>query len=82
MYSPDIMNIIENLGKLFGINMLIMHGAMIIEAGCIEVEEMSVMRVAKEVILRELRPMSIGIVDGFGFPDKYIRSALISGNPY
>lgn len=36
----------------------------------------------KEVLLKKLRPDLMGIVDGFGFPDKYIRSALISGNPY
>lgn len=29
-----------------------------------------------------MRPITIGLVDGFGIPDKYIRSALISGNPY
>lgn len=29
-----------------------------------------------------MRPDIIGIVDGFGIPDKYIRSALTYGNPY
>lgn len=36
----------------------------------------------KEDLLKRLRPDFIGIVDGFGFPEKYYRSALISGNPY
>jgi hypothetical protein len=34
------------------------------------------------VLLTKLRPEIIGIVDGFGIPDKYVRSALIHGNPY
>lgn len=29
-----------------------------------------------------MRPIMIGIVDGFGIPDKFLRSALVSGNPY
>lgn len=24
----------------------------------------------------------MGLIDGFGIPDKYIKSALTSGNPY
>lgn len=33
-------------------------------------------------MLKKLRPNLIGMVDAFGVPDRFIRSALISGNPY
>ena len=36
----------------------------------------------KKDLIKKLRPDLIGLVDGFGIPDKYIRSALITGNPY
>lgn len=30
----------------------------------------------------KLRPSLIGIVDGLGIPEKYVRSELTYGNPY
>ena len=36
----------------------------------------------KEEMLAKLRPHILGIVDSFGIPDKFLRSALITGNPY
>lgn len=36
----------------------------------------------KEVVLRTLRPNLIGLVDGFAIPERFITSALATGNPY
>lgn len=36
----------------------------------------------KQQLLVKIRPDIIGIIDGFGVPDKYVRSALTFGNPY
>ena len=74
--------IAEELCKLFGINMILIHTSGLIEGGFISSNQISLLKKLKEVILNRLRPDLIGIVDGFGIPDKFIRSALISGNPY
>ena len=62
--------------------MIFDFSASIIENGQISSEQMQGLRELKEVLLRKLRPAVIGLVDSFGIPDKYIRSALIKGNPY
>jgi hypothetical protein len=36
----------------------------------------------KEIILKRLRPQTAGLLDSFGIPEKYLRSEVISGNPY
>ena len=36
----------------------------------------------KEASLKKIRPHTAILLDSFGIPDKYIRSELISGNPY
>lgn len=62
--------------------MVINFGSPIIEGGYITPEQVEIFGQIKEAKLLKIRPILIGIVDGFGIPDKYIRSALISGNPY
>ena len=74
--------IAEELCKLFGINIILTHTADLIEGKFISPNQISELKKLKEVVLSRLRPDLIGIVDGFGIPDKFIRSALISGNPY
>lgn len=54
----------------------------ILEGGFLTSEQMSSLCELKEHLLAKLRPNFIGILDGFGIPDKYYRSALIRGNPY
>ena len=36
----------------------------------------------KEAALKRIRPHTTVLLDSFGIPDKYLRSALVSGNPY
>ena len=74
--------IAEKLCKLFGANMILTHSSFIIEGGFISPVQITSLKKLKEKTLNEIRPDLIGVVDGFGIPDKFIRSALISGNPY
>lgn len=67
---------------MFGVNFLLSHLNPAAEGGFITSAQTRSLFDLKEVLLKKLRPDLIGIVDGFGIPDKYIRSALISGNPY
>lgn len=62
--------------------MLLNSSVSLIENGQIRFEQMESLREQKQSLLEKLRPATIGLVDGFGIPDKYIRSALIKGNPY
>ena len=36
----------------------------------------------KEGALKRIRPHTAVLLDSFGFPDKYLRSELVRGNPY
>ena len=74
--------ILEQLCKLFGINMVLAHCGTIASGAFITKEQIATLKMLKEELLAKLRPNLMGIVDGFGIPDKFIRSALISGNPY
>lgn len=67
---------------MFGVNFLLSHINPAAEGGFISSAQTRSLFDLKEALLKKLRPDLIGIVDGFGIPDKFIRSALISGNPY
>lgn len=67
---------------LFGINFLLGHINAAAEGGFITAQQTRSLYDLKEILLRNLRPDVIGLVDGFGIPDKYVRSALTYGNPY
>ena len=79
-----IKEITNDLCILFGIS-AIMNGTVnsaILEGGFLTAEQIDSLHERKEILLKKLRPDLIGIIDGFGLPEKYYRSALIRGNPY
>lgn len=80
--NEKVKEITTNLCLLFGANFLLTHLNPAAEGGFITSAQTRSLFDLKEVLLKNLRPEIIGIVDGFGIPDKYIRSALIYGNPY
>jgi hypothetical protein len=80
--DEKIKEITGDLCMLFGTNFLLSHLTPAAEGGFITPEQTRSLQENKEALLKKLRGDLIGMVDGFGIPDKYIRSALITGNPY
>jgi len=80
--DEQIKELTTSLCLLFGTNFILSHTNPIIQGGFITAEQITSLQDLKEALLKKIRPDLIGLVDGFGIPDKYIRSALISGNPY
>lgn len=80
--DEKIKELTSSLCLLFGVNFVLGHANPVIQGGFITNDQLTSLQDLKEILLRKLRPDLIGLVDGFGIPDKYIRSALISGNPY
>jgi hypothetical protein len=54
----------------------------IVEGGFVCPVRFGQLQEQKEVLLKVLRPLTAGLLDSFGIPDKYLRSELVSGNPY
>lgn len=79
-----IREITQDLCLLYGIDAITSSTVVssILEGGFLRPEQIDSLMELKELLLKKLRPDLIGIVDGFGIPDKYFRSALIYGNPY
>lgn len=77
-----IKEIATQLCFLYGSNLILTNSSALIEGEYITSHHIGSLSKVKEIMLKKLRPNLIGIVDGFGIPDKFFRSALISGNPY
>lgn len=52
------------------------------EAGFVCPIKFAELQVEKEHILKRIRPLTVTLLDSFGIPEKYLRSELVSGNPY
>jgi hypothetical protein len=59
---------------LFGANFILTKGTAVIQGGFLSRDQVRSLHELKEVLLPKLRPVVIGIIDGFGIPEKYIRS--------
>ena len=77
-----IKEIATQLCLLYGSNLILIHSFPLIEGEYISNHHIGSLSKLKEHLLKKLRPNLIGLVDSFGIPDRFIRSALISGNPY
>ena len=77
-----VKEIASQLCLLYGSNLILTYASPLIEGEYIANHHIGSISKLKEVMLKKLRPNLIGIVDGFGIPDRFVRSALISGNPY
>jgi hypothetical protein len=53
-----------------------------VEGGFVCPIKFSELQGEKENILKRIRPLTINLLDSFGIPEKYLRSELVSGNPY
>jgi hypothetical protein len=53
-----------------------------VEGGFVCPIKFSELQGEKENVLKRLRPLTLNLLDSFGIPEKYLRSELVSGNPY
>lgn len=77
-----VREVVVQLCKLYGVNQILTHSNPIIEGGFLTQPQIATLSELKEILLKTLRPHLIGLVDAFGIPEKFIRSALAKGNPY
>lgn len=78
----EIKATLTDLCQLFAINQVLRLAEPIVEGGFVCPVKFSQLQGEKEILLKKLRPLTAGLLDSFGIPDKYLRSELVNGNPY
>ena len=74
--SHDLKNVLEKLCALYAVDKLIKYPQGLFESGFIRPEQFKLLKEKKSMLLEEIRPDAIGLVDAFEYPDNTIRSAI------
>jgi hypothetical protein len=80
--NPKNKEILTDLCLLFGAHTILNNSPAIVEGGFIQPAHLSSLMRLKEELLNKLRSQLIGLLDSFVLPEKIIRSALTTGDPY
>lgn len=80
--DQSIKPLLVELCKLFAVGQIQRLAEPIIEGGFICPRKWAMLNNEKEAALKAIRPHAAVLLDSFGIPDKYLRSELVSGNPY
>jgi acyl-CoA oxidase len=80
--NSEIKALIQDLCKLFAAGQIQRLAEPIIEGGFICPLKWAMLSNEKELALKRIRPHAAVLIDSFGIPEKYLRSEVISGNPY
>lgn len=68
--------VLQRLVSLFGITILLQNLGDLMEDDYASRQQVSLIRQQQYALLRELRPDAVALVDGFGFEDYLLNSAL------
>ena len=74
--SSQTKAVLQRLVSLFGITMLLQNLGDLMEDDYASRQQVSLIRQQQYGLLRELRPDAVALVDGFGFEDYLLNSAL------
>lgn len=68
--------VLQRLVSLFGLTMMLQNLGDFMEDDYASRQQVSLIRQQQYALLRELRPDAVALVDGFGFEDYILNSAL------
>ena len=68
--------ILDKLCQLYALHKLIQHPFGLIESGYIQFHQIKFIKNKKEILLGELRPEALGLVEAWGLPDGILKSAI------
>ena len=74
--SQELKNVLEKLCALYAVDKLIKYPQGLFESGYIQPEQFKLLKKKKSMLLGEVRPNAIGLVDAFEYPDNTVRSAI------
>lgn len=74
--SSQTKAVLQRLVSLFGMTMLLQNLGDLMEDDYASRQQVSLIRQQQYGLLRELRPDAVALVDGFGFEDYLLNSAL------
>ena len=82
--SPQLKVVLEKLCALFALDRVIRYPQSLFESGYLRANQFNLLKKRKAMLLEEIRPEVIGLVDAFGYPDNTLNSAIGSydGNAY
>lgn len=82
--TPALKIVLQRLCMLFGIEKLLSYPLGLTESAYLNAKQFMMLRERKEVLLEQIRPDAVGLVDAFGFTDNTLMSALgrYDGNVY
>jgi len=82
--SPTLKSSLQRLCMLYGIQKLLEQPLGLMESQYCTARQFTLLRKRKEILLEEIRPDVIGLVDAFAIPDNSLRSVLgqYDGNVY
>ena len=68
--------ILDKLCQLYGLHKLLQHPFGLLESGYIQFYQIKLIKNKKEILLEELRPEALGLVEAWGLPDNSLKSAI------
>lgn len=82
--SPALKVVLQRLCMLYGIEKLLLHPLGILESEYISPKQIVLLKEKKNVLMEQIRPDVLGLVDAFAYPDNTLKSALglYDGNVY
>jgi len=82
--AENVKKVLERLCGLYALDKLVRYPQGLFESGYINGEQFKLLKKKRNLLLEELRPDAIGLVDAFGYTDNSLRSAIgtYDGNAY
>jgi acyl-CoA oxidase len=82
--NEKIRKVLFKLLVLYGIEKIISHSHSFFETGVVTTKTYNLLHVARERLLKEIRPEALALVEAFGYDDNTVHSAIgcSDGKPY
>jgi len=82
--AQNLKVVLERLCALFAVDKIIRYPQALFESGYMNAEQFKLFKKLKNILLEELRPDAIGLVDAFGYTDNTLKTAIgtYDGNAY
>jgi len=82
--AENLKRVLERLCGLYALDKLVRYPQGLFESGYLNAEQFKLLKKKRNLLLEELRPDAIGLVDAFGYNDNTLRTAIgtYDGNVY